>query len=126
VARVLIVDDEHAARVILGEFLERAGHKVDFASNGKEALRLYLEWSFDVVVTDLHMPEGDGLEFIKALREILPETVIVAVSGKGPELLAEAEKEGVLAALSKPIDPKVLLETVARAVSGDEVSSVKE
>ena len=125
-ARVLIVDDEHAARVILGKFLEQAGHNVDFASNGKEALRLYLEWSFDVVVTDLHMPEGDGLEFIKALRAILPETVIVAVSGKGPELLAEAEKEGVLAALSKPIDPKVFLETVAQAVSGDEGSSVKE
>lgn len=125
-ARVLIVDDEPAARIILGNFLEQAGHKVDFASNGKEALRLYLEWSFDVVVTDLHMPEGDGLEFIKALREILPETVIVAVSGKGPELLAEAEKEGVLAALSKPIDPKVLLATVAQAVSADEESSVKE
>jgi CheY-like chemotaxis protein len=126
VARVLIVDDEPEARIILGNVLERAGHTVDFASNGKEALRLYLEWSFDVVVTDLHMPEGDGLEFIKALRAILPETVIVAVSGKGPELLAEAENEGVLAALSKPIDPHVLLETVARAVSGDEVSSLKE
>ncbi len=122
---MLIVDDEHAARVILGKFLEQAGHEVDFASNGKEALRLYLEWSFDVVVTDLHMPEGDGLEFIKALRAILPETVIVAVSGKGPELLAEAEKEGVLAALSKPIDPEVLLATVARAVEGDQETSVR-
>ena len=105
VARVLIVDDEQADRIILGDFLEQAGHQVDFASDGEETLGIYLRWSFDVVVTDLHMPDGQGLEFIKALLAMLPETVIIAVSGKGTDLLAEAESEGVLAALTKPLTP---------------------
>ena len=121
-ARLLIVDDEEAARIILGKVLERAGHEVEFASNGEEAIQVYVRSTFDLVVTDLHMPEGDGLKFIKALIATLPEAVIIAVSGKGPELLAEAESQGVLAAFSKPIDPNELLEAIAKAVPEGEQS----
>ena len=118
-ARLLVVDDEQADRIIIGTVLERAGHEVEFASNGEEALQVYLQSSFDIVVTDIHMPGGDGLEFIKALIAMLPETVIIAVSGKGPELLAEAESRGVLAAFSKPIDPQKLVDAIAQAAPDD-------
>ncbi len=118
-ARLLVVDDEQADRIIIGTVLDREGHEVEFASNGEEALQTYLQSSFDIVVTDIHMPDGDGLEFIKALIAMLPETVIIAVSGKGPELLAEAESHGVLAAFSKPIDPQKLVDAIAQAVPDD-------
>ena len=118
-ARLLVVDDEEADRIIIGTVLDRAGHEVEFASNGEEALQTYLQSSFDIVVTDIHMPDGDGLEFIKALIAMVPETVIIAVSGKGPELLAEAESHGVLAAFSKPIDPQKLVDAIAQAVPDD-------
>ena len=114
-ARVLIVEDEPTDRVILANIVERMGHEVYFAYGGKEALGIYLRGGIDIVVTDLQMPDGDGLELIEALRSLLPEPVIIVVSGKGPELLAEAERKGVFAALSKPIELIEFIETLAQA-----------
>ena len=114
-ASVLIVEDDQADRTILGNIVERSGHQAHFASGGKEALEVYLGGGIDVVVTDLQMSDGDGLELIEALRAVLPETAIIAVSGMGPELLAEAVSKGAFAALSKPVDPHELLYAVAKA-----------
>ena len=114
-ARVLIVEDEPTDRVIVGSIVEGAGHEVYFASNGVQALNIQIGVRIDVVITDLHMPHGGGLELIDALRAQLPETVVIAVSGKGPELLAAAKRKGVLAALSKPVDPHELLEALVQA-----------
>lgn len=114
-ARVLIVEDESTDLTILRSIVEGAGHEVYSASDGEKALQVYLQTSFDVVVTDLHMPDGDGLKFIDALGALLPRTPIIAVSGKGTHLLAEAKSRGVLVALSKPIDPHELLGFVAQA-----------
>ena len=114
-ARVLIVEDDQTDRIILGNIVQGTGHEVYFASGGKEALKICLKGGIDVVVTDLHMPDGDGLELIEALRALLPAAPIIAISGKGPELLAKAKNKGVLAALSKPVDPFDLYEALARA-----------
>ena len=114
-ARVLIVEDEPTDRVILANLLERMGHEVYFASDGEEALKIYLQRGIDVVVTDLKMPDGNGLELIDALRSLLPEPAIIVVSGLGPELLATARSKGAFAAFSKPIDPQELLYAVAKA-----------
>ncbi len=113
-ARVLIVEDEPTDRVILGNIVERTGHDVYFASDGEQALKIHLKRSIDVVVTDLHMPDVDGLEFIMSLRALLPETAIIVVSGKAPELLAEARGKGALVALSKPVDPHELVEALEK------------
>ena len=120
-ARVLIVEDERAESVILGNIVEQAGHEVFFASGGEEALGIYLSGGIDVVVTDLRMADGDGFDLIEALRALLPETAIIAVSGKGPDLLAEAREKGALAALSKPVDPHELIEALATAVPDSSV-----
>ena len=114
-ARVLIVEDDWAESLILANIVEQAGHEISFASGGEEALNVYLRGGIDVVVTDLHMLDGDGLELIDALRSLLPEPVIIAVSGLGPELLATARIKGVFAALSKPVDPHELVEALEKA-----------
>jgi CheY-like chemotaxis protein len=115
VARVLVVEDEQTDRVILGGIVEGMGHEVYFASDGEQAFKTYMRMSIDVVVTDLLMPHVDGLEFIVALKTLFPDAPIIAVSGKGPELLATAENKGACAALSKPVDPQELLEAIAKA-----------
>ena len=86
-AIVLVVDDEEADRVILGNIAHGMGHEVHFASDGVEALEVYGGRKIDVVVTDLQMPRLDGLELIEALHESFPDAKIVAVSGKGKALL---------------------------------------
>ena len=111
-ARVLIVEDEPTDRVILANLLERMGHEVHFASDGEEAFKTYLKNSIEIIITDLNMPHVDGLEFIGAVRALLPEPVIITVSGKGADLLDAALRAGARAALSKPVDPWELLEAI--------------
>jgi CheY-like chemotaxis protein len=115
VARVLIVEDKPTDRVIMANIIERTGHEVCFAYGGKEALGICLRGGIDIVVTDLQMPDGDGLELIEALRALLPEPVIITGSGSGPELHAEAESKGTVTALSKPIELTEFVETLAQA-----------
>ncbi len=124
-ARVLIVDDEPTDRVILANIIEQAGHECHFASGGLEALETYLRGGLDIVVTDLQMPHGSGLELIEALKLLLPETAIIAVSGMTPEGLAEARSKGATAAFSKPVDPDELVEAIAKAVPGADESPVR-
>jgi CheY-like chemotaxis protein len=114
-ASVLIVEDEETDRMILGNIAHGMGHEVHFASDGEEALKVYEGRSIDVVVTDLQMPNVDGLELIETLQVLFPDAKIIAVSGKGPALLAAAKEKGALVALSKPVDPHELLRAIAQA-----------
>ncbi len=91
------------------------GHDVYFASDGEEAFKTYLSNDLEIVITDLNMPHVDGLEFIEAVRALFPRAVIIAVSGKGPDLLDAARSAGARVALSKPIDPEELRKAIAEA-----------
>ena len=113
-ARVLVVEDEQTDRVILAGIVEGMGHEVFFASDGEQAFKSFLKNSIEIVITDLQMPHVDGLEFIVELKSLFPDVPVIAVSGKGHELLAVAEKKGACVALSKPVDPDQLLEAIAR------------
>ena len=123
-ARVLIVEDEHTGQVILGTILEGVGHHVCFAKDGARAFDIYVKERIDIVVTDLHMPHGDGVEFIGTLRAAFPGVMVIAVSGKGPKLLAAAKSKGAFLTLSKPVDPHELIGAIAQAVPGDDDASV--
>ena len=112
-ARVLIVEDEPADRVILANLLEQRGHEVYIASEGEEGFKTYLKNNIEIVITDLDMPHVDGLELIKAVRALFPEAVIIVVSGKGPDQLNEALRAGAWVALSKPVHPQKLLAAIA-------------
>ena len=122
-ARVLVVEDEHTGRLILGTILEEVGHQVCFATDGVRAFDLYVKNRIDIVVTDLYMPNGDGVEFIGTLRAAFPEALVIAVSGKGQHLLDAATEKGAFLALTKPVDPHKLIEAIAQAVPGSNDSS---
>ena len=122
-ARVLIVEDEQTDRLALATIVEGRGHVVYFASNGEQAFKIYMRKSIDVVVTDLLMPHVSGIEFIVALKALFPDAPIIAVSAKGPELLATAENKGACAALGKPVDPQELLEAIEKAAPDSPIRS---
>ena len=90
-ACVLIVDDDEADRLLMKTILEEGAHELYLASNGEEALKLYLRHPIEVVVTDIQMPRGDGIELISALKGLNPDVSIVAVSGKDPHKLEIAQ-----------------------------------
>jgi CheY-like chemotaxis protein len=104
--RILVVDDDDAVREVLGESLEAAGHEVRTAADGGRAIRIAAEWPPDVVVTDIVMPEKEGLETIIELRRTHPAVRIIAISGGGvvgpDDYLVPAEGLGADRCLAKP------------------------
>jgi CheY-like chemotaxis protein len=81
--RILIIDDEEQIREVLRTVLERVGYDVEEAANGSEGLRLYADNEFDLVVTDIIMPEKGGIDTIMDLRRDYPNCKIIAISGGG-------------------------------------------
>lgn len=115
--RILIVDDEEMDLLLMQGILARAGYQTDVAISGEDALRLYLDDTVDVVVTDLQMPDVHGFELITILREFTDPPAVVAVSGTGPFQLHMAEQLGARWTLTKPVDPALLLDAVKRALN---------
>ena len=121
-ARVLIVEDEQTDRVLMAHIVEEMGHDVYFASDGEQAFKTYMRRSIDVVVTDLLMPNVDGMEFILTLKTLFPNAPVIAVSGQGPELLVEAENQGASVALGKPVDAQQLIEAIKKVAVNSSVA----
>jgi len=120
-ARVLIVDDDPLCRAIAAEALTSAGHDCEEAEDGEIALTRLRAAPVDLVVTDLLMPNKEGLETIIEIRRTWPQTRIIAMSGgsghAGPEqLLGMAERLGANATLAKPVRAAPLLEAVRRVL----------
>ena len=124
-ARVLIVEDESTDLILLRSIVEAAGHEVHVATDGEQAFKTFLRKSIDVVVTDLNMPHVDGLELIGAVRALYPEARIIAVSGKGQDLLDAAKLLGASVALSKPVDPQALVEALAPPAPDEPVRRIR-
>lgn len=117
-ARILIVDDEEMDRVLLADVLLDAGHEPLFASDGRSALKIWRESQVDLVVTDMVMPELDGLGLLEAMRGEDPEVRVIAISGVTAKGLNKAGLMGANAILTKPVDPSELLEEIARSMEG--------
>ena len=115
-ARILVVDNDPLTRQTLVRILERASFKVTAAANGNEAVEFYDRDGADLVITDIFMPECDGLETIAALRRRSAETKIIAVSSQpGPEgYLGAAASFGATHTLTKPFDTKQLLKAIKK------------
>ena len=120
-ATVMIVDDDQQIRKLLGLMLANAGYHILVASNGVEAVKAYKEQPSDIVLTDIIMPEKDGIETIRDLKGINPDVQIIAISGGGlgnPDLYLDmAEKMGAAATIMKPIDRNELLSTIDQVAS---------
>lgn len=117
-ARVLVVDDEEADRIVLQTILQRADHKVFLANDGRDALEIFEAREIDVIITDLQMSEVHGLELITIVREFDPRPPIIAISGTGEVQLDMAQALGAQKTLAKPIHPQALLEAVREVLSG--------
>src|SRR4029077_8372781 len=116
-ARILIVDDEASMRDFLGICLRRAGHTVETAAGGKQALVVLADQSFDVIITDLKMPGVGGLEVLDAVKKGSPQTEVVVVTAYAtPETAIAAMKRGAYDYLTKPFKVDEIEVVVARAL----------
>lgn len=115
--QILIIDDDAQVRSMLAETLRLEGYEVAEAANGKEGVELYREQPTPLVITDIIMPEQDGVEAIHALRREFPLVKIIAISGgsaniRGDYLLGTANALGAVRTFSKPVDISELLAAV--------------
>ena len=113
--RVLIVDDEQHMRVALFEALTRNGHEVAVAENGRMALDMVARERLDLVITDIRMPEMEGIELLRRVKALQPELPVVIMTGFATvDTAVEAMKQGAFDYILKPFPVEVIEETVAR------------
>lgn len=111
--KLLIVDDESGIRESLKDFFELEGFQVMDASGGMNALELIKTHHFDVILSDIRMPEGDGRFLLKSVREKNPsQPLIILMSGFSDVTPEEAYAEGAIAVLTKPFNPVEVMEKV--------------
>jgi len=122
VATILVIDDEEMVRATLRLALEAAGHRILEASNGDEGLQLLDTHEIDLTITDIIMPEKEGIETIIEIRRRQPDARIIAISGgsrsQDIDFLRIAERLGAVHSLAKPFSPQMLLELVEAAMAG--------
>lgn len=116
---ILIVDDEPALRNAMALDFKRKGFRVLTACNGREGLEMVKAQQVEIVLSDVRMPEGDGVELlrnIKAYSAKIP--VVMLITGFADLTLKEAYDQGADAVFPKPFDRKALLEAIMEAVNG--------
>jgi DNA-binding response OmpR family regulator len=118
--KILLVEDDDQLRGMLKLLLTSAGYEVSEATNGKRVCDMHQQQRFDLVITDLVMPDIDGLAVIMELRRIDRDVRIIAMSGggqgKGEDYLRIAQKLGAHLTLSKPFGNQEFLEAVRLAL----------
>jgi DNA-binding response OmpR family regulator len=116
--RVLVIDDSRDIRDTLRWLLEAEGYVVSVAANGLEGLRLQRKEPADIVLTDIFMPEQDGIETLWKFREEFPSVPIIVMSGggaaRGTDYVVVARELGAKKTLRKPLDPQELLDIVGQ------------
>jgi CheY-like chemotaxis protein len=119
-AIILLIDDDERLRRTLGRMLATAGHEVVEAENGNAGLALVPACQPQIVITDVFMPEKDGVEMVKELREQFPDVKILGMTGGGREPVFYSLLESFLVAgiLRKPFEREELLEAVDRLLAG--------
>lgn len=121
--RILIIEDDPDIRTMLQKMLERENYQVVTTSNGVEGVARFNREQFHLVITDLVMPEKEGIETISELKKLDPEVKIIAISGGGHgglgNYLQMAKLFGAKYALAKPFDMTTLLTAVRDVLNQD-------
>jgi len=114
--KILIIDDDHHILLMIKKMLERAGFEVELASNGNEGLELFKRLQVDLVITDIIMPEKEGLETIREMKRLRADLKIIAMSGGGKvssdNYLNMAKIFGASRIISKPFSQKQMVSAV--------------
>ena len=115
--KVLVVDDEDSIRRSLKDILKEEGYTVTTSATLKEAEKVLKNEYFNVIVLDVWMPDGDGVDFIKVIKEVSPDSVVVMITGHGNiEIAVKAIKSGAYDFIEKPFSIDRLLLTIKHAV----------
>jgi len=122
------MDDEADTRMLIEEILKSAGHEVVLAADGLEGMRQYHSARFDLALVDLFMPNQEGLETIKELKQQFPDFPIIAMSGDALALplLSIAQRIGATEVLQKPFSTEELLEAIERVLQPKPRRTAKE
>ena len=116
--RIFVIDDDRIILDSLGEFLRLEGYEVDGATNVPEALEALARTPYNIVITDVNMPEADGFELLRIVRQRYPEVVVIMITGYGTiESAVEAIKMGAYDYLTKPIIDDEIRLVVERALN---------
>ena len=120
-ATILIVDDRREIRETLRQVLARCGYSVEIASNGQEAINQYRTIQPDVVLLDMFMPVMNGFDALFLMRQEFPNAKVIAVSGGGSNMGADALREarslGARLTLQKPVARDVLLAAIEQLLA---------
>ena len=115
--RILLVDDHDATRETLTELIRDLGHAVRAAANQAEAVKLVDSQKFELVLTDLKLPDGSGLEVMRRRKQASPETPVVMITGHATiENAVEATRMGAYEYLTKPVDLNRLRIVISNAL----------
>jgi DNA-binding NtrC family response regulator len=118
---VLIIEDDEFVKNMLRQTFKQAGYEVATASNGRIGIQLYQSEPFDIVITDLIMPDMEGIETITHLRKFNPGVKVIAISGGGrnrpDDYLHLASKLGAARTFTKPVDRSALLDAVQSLIA---------
>lgn len=118
-SQVLIVDDSHSIRALLSSVLVKAGFEVTSANDGKAGLETAKGNDYDLVITDVNMPEMDGIELLTHLRQ-LPEysfkPILILTTEFSEEMKKKGKDAGATGWLVKPFDPEKLVDIISRII----------
>jgi DNA-binding NtrC family response regulator len=123
-AKVLVIDDDELVCVTIGDMLENGGHVPVLASGGRDGVARFKAEEPALIITDLVMPEQDGLETMRQIRQLRSDAKVICVSGYGHDL-PMATKLGAAATLKKPFDSDALLDLVARVLCANKGHSAR-
>jgi CheY-like chemotaxis protein len=115
---VFIIDNDEAVREVLRTGLTAAGYSVQEAANGRQGINAFRKRPADLVITDIYMPDRDGLEVIEALRRTHPNVKVLAISGASGTMgyLRKAQALGATRVLAKPLSMPAVLKVVAEII----------
>ena len=113
---ILLVDDEEQFATPLAERLRGRSYRVELAFDGRQALEMIPNRSFEILLLDMNMPGMHGLEVLQRIKQIAPATQVIVITGYGSQLVKSAAMlSGAFQFLQKPLDFRVLIESIQQA-----------